>query len=230
MAMANCPHPYDIAAWGVALLDVCDKRAIAGPYNGYISHDTVQSFDLQPQYEGGERLSKAAGRGKVAASKLLPKQYKNSQGTMGVTMIHPELRALLNGSELYTNGNAFTIGGSGGGANGELIPVWLQVWEYLDNGDCATDAANSYEYVCHVYPYGYVMPVDGAMANKAYRPFTAQLDFQGLKPATGYQGPFGDIPADFFTAFTKTDWHYYFYTDALPDDSACTLTHTHGGS
>lgn len=224
MSMASCPHPYDIMAWGVALLEPCNGMAKVGVANGYVSHDSVQAFDLQPQYEGGERLAKTASLGKICATKLLPKQYKNSTGTIGVCMIHPELRSMLNGGELYTNNLGYTTGGSGGGANGELVPVWLQVWEALDNGDCPDDLANVYDYVCHVYPYGYVMPVDGAMANKAYRPFTAQLDFQSLLPAAGYNGPFGDIPEDFFGSFTKVDWQYSFYTNNLPADSLCSLS------
>lgn len=223
MAMANCPHPYDVVAWGIAKMDPCTAKAVVGAANGYVSHDDVQSFALEAQYEGGERISKTATLGKVCATKLLPRQYRNSTGSIGVCMIHPELRSLVSGGELYANANAYTIGGSGGGANGELVPMWLQVWEALDNGDCAADPTNSYDYVCHIFPYGFVMPVDGAMANRAYRPFTANLDFQAILPPDNYTGPFGDIPATFFNAFTKPDWHYTVYTDTLPTSSACAL-------
>lgn len=223
MALANCPHPFDVVAWGVALMNPCTGKAIDGSANGYVSKDTVQTFQIEPQYEGGERISKTATQGHVCATKLLPKQFRNATGTLTVCMMHPELQALLNGSELWANENGYTAGYTHGGANGELVSTWLQIWEGLDNGDCAGDPDNTYTYLCHVYPFGYVQPVYGQMQNKQYRQFSATLDYQKMLPPDAYTGPFGDIPDDFFSGFTKTDWHYMFMTNDIPSQSECGL-------
>lgn len=225
MALVALPHPKDIVLWGMALMDPCTRKAIPGLLNGYLCTD-VQEFTLTPSFTGGDRVTKSNGQGQPCRTVLNRRYFEAAAGELKACVFNPEMETVFNGGALYVaTAPAIapmlgkTVGGSGGGANGEEVRLWLEVWEALSYDDCPAGVPMFRK---HIFPSGFFRPTLTGM-KLGFREFTATLeDFQKVKPPDAYTGPFGDLPADFWSSIPagKADWHYWLDVLTLPAAAA----------
>lgn len=181
MTISGLPLPYNIAALGIAIMDPCTGMAknAALNKNGVLCTNTT-AFDLDPQTVGGDELTSETADGKLFRGIMLPKDVKYAKGNLKVGVFHPEVLALIEGAELYTN-TGITRGWSERPVGGTQQYIWLQAYERLDYGS-SCPAAGSPLYRVHILPYVQFQSKPVGM-KKGYREAEAEIIAYPLIPA-----------------------------------------------
>lgn len=218
-----------VCAAGAALFDPCTSKAVPGPTNGFICSD-VRSVSFESAFSGTDTQKLEGGCGQVCVSIPGERCFDEGTGKIEWCFFNPELDSMFSNAPLYVP----TEGPYAGKTMGFAAPkdceeeprIWLQHYRKLlyPGGNCGTAATALPKYRLYIYPNGIVRPMNPGSTTTELAYHEAELaNFVSVRPPDGYTGPFGDIPADFFSSFSATDKRAYWVVDldTLPAGMNC---------
>jgi hypothetical protein len=205
----------DVCQLGFALYDPCNKQALPGPANGYLCSDVV-SVNITENFSGGDKEQKEGGCGQKCITTTKPRCFEDLTGEIETCLWNPSLSELLDGAPLYVDANGKTVGGAGV----EECPVERRMWiQYTvklvpADYDSCTPGEVLDQYRTYIIPNALVSMTGVSLNSKAGLAENKKImlrDGKLSRPADGYTGPFGGIPADFFSSFDAEKRPYYFF-------------------
>jgi hypothetical protein len=215
-----------VCSLGIALYDPCTKRAIPGLTNGYLCSDVV-SASFTENFKGGDKESRENGCGQTCITTTKPRCFEDITGELEVCLWNPSLAELIDGNPVYVDANGKVVGGA---SSVECPPerrLWIQYTVQLvpaDFDECEPGETLDL-YRTYIIPNALVTMTGQTMSAKSGLADSRKLtirDGKQSRPANGYTGPFGDVPADFFSSFgVDKRGYYYFDHAALPAGADC---------
>lgn len=203
----------DVCQLGIALYDPCAKTAVVGPANGYVCSDVV-SVTFAANYSGGEKETKEGGCSQKCVTTTKPRCFEDVSGDIEACLWNPVLSELIEGMPLYLDTNGNVVGGAGTVECPPERRLWIQwtVKLVATDADSCTPGEVLDTHRTYILPNALLsMTRPSAKAGLADNVKLTIRDGKLARPVNGYTGPFGDIPADFFSSFDTNSRPIYWF-------------------